>query len=122
MSDEPNHVLTLQPEGKKGRCGCGQPFTADSSVKLLKEWQAHLESFDLLQKAREHFERERAAREAGEAAIRRLLALGVAARQISDAIGKAGNDKYLISPTVIQRLGRNQHEQTPRRRRRATAE
>lgn len=122
MSDEVKHILTLHPEGQFGRCECGESFKAASSTKVLKEWEAHIETYDLLNKVREHFEQERAAREAGEASIRRLLTLGVGSRQISAAIGKDGNDKALVSPTLIQRLGREQHEQTPRRRRRTTVQ
>jgi hypothetical protein len=121
MSDEVKHFLTVHPSAKYGVCGCGEKFQAKSYPEMFKNWEAHLETLTLFQTVRELVQTEHAARAASEEQIRRLLTLGVGSRRISEAIGTGENDRPLVSPTLIQRLGRDHHEQTPRRRRRSPA-
>ena len=112
-----DHDLVLS-SGGGGTCACGESFDVPVA-KAFKAWEAHTETVTLLSNVREHALAERAARNDGEYAIRRLLDLGVSSRRISDAIGADSEGKPLVSVSVIQRLGRGHHEQTPRRRRRA---
>jgi len=113
------HDLTIPSPGTGGSCACGETFEGDDPEGVLSEWATHVEVAHLLHSARLHALNERAERAAGEAAIRRLLELGVATRKVSEAIGVDDDGALMVSPTLVQRLGRDEHVQQPRRRRRA---
>ena len=111
------HDLTLT-RGGHGVCDCGETFVADGIGAAVRAWEAHVETLTLLHEVRMHARAEREARVAAEATIRRLVDLGVAGRKIAEEIGQDDQGRYLYSPTVVQRLGREHHGQSPRRRRR----
>lgn len=117
LSNGNHHDLSLSPGGG-GVCACGEVFDAPVR-KAFKAWEEHTERVTLLHDVRMHALAERQARIDGEYAIRRLLDLGVSARQVADAIGTTDDGRPLVSASVIQRLGRGHHEQSPRRRRHA---
>lgn len=113
-----DHNLAVRINGKvEAVCDCGEEFEGTPS-QAIKAWEVHREIVDLLEKAREAALAELTARAEGEAAIRRLLELDVSTRAISQGIGEV-DGKLMVSPTLIQRLGRGDHRQTPRRRKRS---
>lgn len=111
------HELTITSSKKPAICSCGEKFT-ETPTKVVKAWETHVSSILLMNRARTHVLRERAHRLQGEDTIRCLLELGVSARKISAEIGNDVSGNLLMSPTLILRLGKNEHVQTPRRRRR----
>jgi hypothetical protein len=111
------HELTIKND-KVASCTCGQVFPGTPS-KAVKSWEEHLEIRDLLRESRTLALAEREARRMGEINIRRLLSLGVSTRDISAEIGNDENGNLMVSPTLVQRLGKDAHENTPRRRRRS---
>lgn len=115
-----SHRLSLVAEEAGGTCKCGETFTGEPEA-VLEAWQKHVTVQPLLAEARDCVLREYAARAQGEDAILTLHALGVSARAISDAIGTRDDGTALVSPTLVQRLTRGDHVQSPRRRRRATS-
>lgn len=110
------HELILKNNGV-AVCSCGDEFEGRPG-QAVKLWETHLEILDLLEDAREQNLTERVSRNRGEIVVRRLLDLGVSSHKISKAIGNDPTGALMMSPTLIQRLGKNSHEQTPRRRKR----
>lgn len=113
------HTLVLKNDGW-GVCGCGDGWQGTTPTKIVKQWEAHVESIRLLDEAKELAWTEREARRLGEEDIRKLLELGFTSHQISKHIGNDDDGKLMVSPTLVQRIGRNEHKETPRRRRRAS--
>lgn len=115
MNNPPeNHDLTLV-QGGGGSCTCGTPFEGRPAA-CLKAWQDHVEKITLIAALPQYASAEREARRGVEDTVRRLLALGVSSSRISGYAGEA-EGKPILSKTLIQRLGRDEHVQTPRRRR-----
>lgn len=117
--EEIKHGLYLL-NGSGGRCDCGEEFEGTPS-DVVEDWELHVSFTDLLEKARISTIKERNARSEGELMIRELVALGIPARAIAEAIGNDDNGVPLVTPTLILRLGRSEHSETPRRRYRKRA-
>lgn len=113
-----DHGLFIRNDGS-AECACGETFHNDAPSKTLREWQDHVEVAEALLAVRLHALAERKARADMEATIVRLVDLGISSRVISEAAGTDGGGTLLVSPTLVQRLGRGEHVLTPRRRRRS---
>ncbi len=77
-----------------------------------------LEVVHLMVVAREAAQRERMNRLACEQAIKELYAKGVSSRDISNACGRDESGDLYVNPTLVLRIGREEHLKTPRRRHR----
>lgn len=109
------HGLFIRNDGSAD-CACGETFHDDSPNKIVREWQRHIEIAEALLAVRTHAITEHRARIDLEETVVRLVNLGVSSRSISEAAGTGSGGLPLVSPTVVQRLGRNEHVLTPRRR------
>lgn len=112
------HTLVLKNDGW-GICACGDGWEDKTPTKIVKKWEEHIEGIRLLNEAKELAWTEREARRLGEEDIRKLLELGFTSQYISTYIGNDDDGKLMVSPTLVQRIGRGDHKETPRRRRRA---
>jgi hypothetical protein len=114
------HALVLVPEtDAAAMCDCGQTFEDEGTAEQVAAWQDHVLTVALLHRIREKALAEHDARAAAEDAARRLLDIGLTSHAISKAAGPDPTGRALMSPTLIQRLGRDEFATVPRRRRRA---
>lgn len=111
------HDLNLR-SGGGGSCTCGETFEG-TPVETYRQWETHTEVATLLVAVRKHALAERAERAAGEEAMRRLVELGMSGRAVSEAVGIDESGTLMVSPTLVQRLGRGEYVKSPRRRHRS---
>lgn len=119
LPPDSEHSLVLTPEtDMPAVCDCGEYFEGGTTADQVAAWQDHVLTVALLHRVREQALAEHAARAATEDAARRLLTLGVTARAVSKAVGPdPDNQRMMMSPSLIERLGRGEFATVPRRRR-----
>jgi hypothetical protein len=118
------HNLYVAAGDNSGTCACGESFSLNP--KGIGEWKLHVFEPMMLAEIADTVSLERAARSKGEMLMARAVKKGVSTHKIAEACGKGEDEKFLISPTTIQRIARTYNEpesktsniQTPRRRRR----
>lgn len=116
-TEEVTHALTINNDGTAG-CSCGFPMpSGNKPAQTVKNWERHLLLDEKMDQLRTLAEVEHTARMTNEKLVRELIELGVGSRQIS-ALTKI-DGKPVISPTVVQRIGREAFAEKPRRRRRS---